>query len=84
VAIVVNKQYGSAARRNLLRRRFREAFRQIISRNDSIEIRRLKVSISVVAVYRLSKSPSGKCVSFERIKTDIWNFVEAFQVSSMS
>jgi ribonuclease P protein component len=70
IGIIVGKGHGSAARRNLVKRRIREACRRLIDFNPG----ETQHTLSIVVVYGGSKRQVATRVTFDEIKDDVIKF----------
>jgi hypothetical protein len=83
IAVVVNKGYGTAVRRNLIKRRIREACRTLIG--SQVERTNSFLSpLSALVVYRGSKRRPSERVSFANIMNDVVALRAVIQSSFVS
>ena len=83
IGVVVQKRHGSAVRRNLIRRRVREAFRLVMDAR-SAKLENLDMSLSVLLIYKGSQGTLFGQPPFEQIMNEIAGFVEELQFSLVS
>ena len=76
IGVIVGKRYGSAVRRNLAKRRIREAFRLLTDPNHG----EAQHTFSVVVVYGGSKRQAAARTSFDEIKGDVIEFVGVIRI----